>query len=86
MVSPLRSTIIRLNALPFADASALDLDLNLSSMSDDDPKIALDDAKKLKIMKFGKGLTFCHVNINGIKRKLDEVRHFLLSNYVECLE
>ena len=38
-----------------------------------------------KVKNFGKGLTFCHININGLKSKIDEVKYFLCSNHVAVL-
>jgi hypothetical protein len=46
------------------------------------PASALLKSKKSKTVALGKGLTFCHVNINGIKSKIDEVREFLCTYHV----
>jgi len=64
-----------LAALPFANSVCPTDDLTFSSVT---------KPCKLSVNPFGKGMVFCHININGIKSKFDEVKN-LLSMHSVCV-
>jgi len=72
--------------LPFANVS-IDLGNDSSSQNNitqtDDNKS--DELRRNSYRLFGKGCTFCHLNINGLRGKFDEVQDFLSNHRVAVL-